>query len=292
MQIRELGPGWLEIHAPAKLNLFLEVLGKTDDGFHRLETVMCRISLYDTIWFQHLPDTTQLHLEVVPALDDIPTDERNLLVRAMRLLQQAHGMTTGARLRLFKRIPSQAGLGGGSADAAAALLLANHAWDLGLTREGLLSHAANLGSDVSFFLGDSPSVCRGRGEQLQRYEGAIPRHWVVVKPSWGLETAAVYRQLKLGGDPPRDLPASLSAEQCFNRLQPPALELRPELKQTQRRLREVGLIPWMSGSGSAFFAACRGSGQALRAANALRQRGEHEVYVTQSLIEGSPPAWA
>ena len=170
----------LVVQAPAKLNLFFEVLAKRSDGYHEIETLMCPIDLYDTLHFQEDP-SGQLELRcrrVFGAggpsgrgLDEVPEGPDNLVVRAVELVRRRTGVRRGAKLRLVKRIPAAAGLGGGSSDAAAALVAANEGWRLGRSRDELAQWAAELGSDVPFFLAGGPAVCRGRGERVTPVAG-------------------------------------------------------------------------------------------------------------------------
>ena len=170
----------LVIQAPAKLNLFFEVLAKRTDGYHEIETLMCPIDLFDTLHFQEDPNG-QLELRcrrVFGAggprgrgLHEVPDGPENLVLRAVDLVRRRAGVRRGARLLLVKRIPAAAGLGGGSSDAAAALVAANVGWQLGRSRDELAHWAAELGSDVPFFLVGGPAVCRGRGERVTPVAG-------------------------------------------------------------------------------------------------------------------------
>jgi 4-diphosphocytidyl-2-C-methyl-D-erythritol kinase len=162
MRSRWIGTA-LVIDAPAKLNLHLSVLGRRADGYHELETVMASIGLYDTLRLEPEQDG-RLELTCEGA-DSLAADESNLVLRAARLMAAEHGASPGARLRLLKRIPMQAGLGGGSSDAAAALVGLNLLWNLKLPSAELHRLAAMLGSDVNFFVDSTPlALCRGRGE--------------------------------------------------------------------------------------------------------------------------------
>ncbi|MFN0056654.1 MAG: 4-(cytidine 5'-diphospho)-2-C-methyl-D-erythritol kinase, partial [Planctomycetales bacterium] len=172
MHYREL-PTAVTVAAPAKLNLFLKVLGKREDGYHELETLMVSVGLYDTLQLKADPsgkielachDAGTLPPGALPR-ELPPADGTNLVVRAAQLLRQVTGTQQGARLELIKRIPMAAGLAGGSSDAAAALIGLNRLWRLDLTGRELHELAAQLGSDVPFFLCPTPAaICRGRGE--------------------------------------------------------------------------------------------------------------------------------
>jgi len=172
MLIRQDGAA-LRVDAPAKLNLFLEVLGRRDDGFHELETLMVTISLHDTLRFTEEPTPAiRLRCHGRGGVDGaVPAGDDNLVVRAAKLLQEHSGTSRGATIDLWKRIPLSAGLAGGSTDAAAALVALDRLWELGLAPEELLSLAAELGSDVAFFVRGVPAaICRGRGEEIHAVE--------------------------------------------------------------------------------------------------------------------------
>jgi len=149
------------LRASAKVNLALEVLGKRADGYHEIATVLQAVDLFDRIAVE-TADSLSLHTDD----PDLPTDEGNLVMRAARLLQKAAGIETGARIRLQKRIPVAAGLGGGSSDAAATLWGLSRLWKLRWPTARLQELAVELGMDVPFFLGAGRAVARGRGEQL------------------------------------------------------------------------------------------------------------------------------
>jgi 4-diphosphocytidyl-2-C-methyl-D-erythritol kinase len=190
----------IEIWTPAKLNLYLEVLGRRADGYHELETLMVPINLFDTLRLTPRNDA-RISLACHWAagfngssrLGDLPAGEQNLVYRAVSMLRDRAGIQLGVNLELCKRIPSAAGLGGGSSDAAAALLGANLLWNLGWNVDALSEVAAALGSDIPFFLHASPAICRGRGEQIELTEWMGPKDFVVLRPPQGLSTAEVYR---------------------------------------------------------------------------------------------------
>src|SRR5947209_6051624 len=151
------------VWAPAKVNLYLEVLAKRPDGYHELETLLVAVSLFDTLVFRDLP-SPELRLRC--NVRSLSTGPDNLIVRAARLLQQHARCARGADVRLVKRIPLAAGLAGGSTDAAATLAGLNRLWRLGLTQAELALLGAELGSDVAFFFATPAAWCTGRGEQV------------------------------------------------------------------------------------------------------------------------------
>jgi 4-diphosphocytidyl-2-C-methyl-D-erythritol kinase len=213
------------------------------------------------------------------SLGDLPTDEKNLVFRAVDLLRREAGIVAGADIELVKRIPSQAGLGGASSDAAAALLAANAGWRLGWSREQLAVLAARLGSDIPFFFCPGVAMCRGRGEKIEPL-GRVPPLWVVVvRPPEGLSTPAVFKACRVARQPidPQPVIDSLRAgdvrrlaSSMFNRLQEPAEQLSPavvHLRETFARTDCLG--HQMSGSGSSYFGICRNASHARRVAAQL-----------------------
>lgn len=290
----------LTVHTPAKLNLFLELHGKRSDGFHELETLMATVRLYDTLSFTS-DDAGDISLEEVQTTRRHPDDSKaaelppageNLVVRAARLLKRAAGTRMGARIRLLKRIPVASGLAGGSSDAAATLAALNRLWRLGLPRRRLQELAAELGSDVGFFLAEMPwAICRGRGEIIEPLHLPVTLQFVIVRPQTGLSTAEVYRHSGVS-DHPRNvssLIADLSRQRIgrmargmHNALQPAAERLNPEIPQIKRRFDDEPFAAHlMSGSGSACFGICFSRRQAARSAARLRAGTGWAVYAAQ-----------
>lgn len=190
---RSRGSRELVLRASAKVNLALEVLGKRADGYHEIATVLQAVDLFDRIAVV-TADTLSLHTDD----PDLPTDEGNLVMRAARLLQKAAGIETGARIRLQKRIPVAAGLGGGSSDAAATLWGLSRLWKLRWPTARLQELAVELGMDVPFFLGAGRAVARGRGEQLAPLPGGGGYALVLVNPRVPLSTREVYGRVPTG----------------------------------------------------------------------------------------------
>jgi 4-diphosphocytidyl-2-C-methyl-D-erythritol kinase len=287
------------IQTPAKLNLFFEVLGKRSDGYHEIETLMCPIGWYDTLCFE-TTSSEDVDLECQQGsvtsggsgFSEVPRDGRNLVLRAVELIRQRTGTKQGARLRLVKRIPTAAGLGGGSSDAAAALVAANLGWELGLSVPQLATMAAELGSDVPFFLNQGPAICRGRGEQIEPARGLGLLNFVVVRPPEGLATAAVYGVCRPAASarplqPLLDALRRGNARQAgclfFNRLQAAAEQLSPWVARLGRLLTgEDCLGHGMSGSGTAYFGLFRSALQARRVARRLLARGVGSVVAVRS----------
>ena len=170
----------VRVGAPAKVNLFLEVLARRSDGYHELATLMLAVSLYDTLEFtEEPPGATALHCDH-PSLSTGPD---NLICRAVDLVRRQSGRSDGVGIRLWKRIPMAAGLAGGSSDAAATLAGLNRLWRLGWDRGQLARLGAELGSDVSFFFAAPAAWCTGRGERIEPLRLGRPLDLVLVAPS-------------------------------------------------------------------------------------------------------------
>ncbi len=350
------------IQAPAKLNLFLEILGRRSDGFHELETLMATISIRDTLEFTATSDPS-LHLDChwsegleshriqlqkriqlekrnppgqqgqagreAPSLEgksvervaaeqvvaerevevmratahstslatatpweSLPPPEDNLVLRALDRLRRQAGVELGARVRLSKRIPSAAGLGGASSDAAAALWAANLAWQLDWSTDQLARLAAELGSDIPFFFSSGAAVCRGRGEEISELDGLPVLDFVVVRPAEGLSTADVYRRCH-----PADVARCSSdivnawrrgdraavGRLLHNGLQEPARQLSPAISQLQTAMEACGVLGHqLSGSGTSYFGLCRHVRHARQVAGRLRSQGLGAVYCASS----------
>ncbi len=254
----------LVFRASAKVNLTLEVVGKRPDGYHEVATVLQAVDLFDRVVVEDAPT-----LEFRSDDPDLPTDERNLMVRAARLLLEAAGIDRGARIRLVKRIPVAAGLGGGSSDAAATLVALNRIWGLRWPRGRLAELGARLGMDVPFFLGTSPAVGRGRGEMLEALDARGGHALVLVNPRVPLATRAVYEAVPAGwraeATGTRRMIRALSgrnearvAEALTNHLEPLAETLLPVIGRMKAALLAAGALgALMSGSGPTVFGLAR-----------------------------------
>jgi 4-diphosphocytidyl-2-C-methyl-D-erythritol kinase len=292
--------------APAKLNLYLEVLGRRDDGFHELETLLVPLRMYDSISMRATPSKPAVCLSLAVGLRSLaaqeqrllpPSDNDNLVVRALELLRARSGCTAGAEVELIKRIPMAAGLGGGSSDAAAALMLGNRAWRIDWPLEKLAPLAAELGSDIPFFLQSRPAICRGRGERVESIGAIRSTHFVLVQPPAGLSTAEVYREFaaisatrneqyrSAAALVPNLRQGNLSglAKQLKNSLQAAAARLSPWVEKTRAAFAGLDFIGHqLSGSGTCYFGICRHTQHARRLATTLRMQQLGLVYVTRS----------
>ena len=245
----------LDVPAPAKLNLFLHVTGRREDGYHLLQSVFMLIDWCDTLHFERL-DRDQLEREDLGA----PLPPEDLVLRAARALKEASGCRLGAHIAIEKRLPAEAGLGGGSSDAASTLLALNRLWDLNWPLSRLQAIGLRLGADVPFFLSGQHAWVEGIGEKIQPIALAEAA-WVVVKPASGLETARIFRDPNLERHTKTATMADFAAQPFDfgrNDLQPVAERLCPEVTQALDWLRTLGLQPRMTGSGSAVFASLHG----------------------------------
>ncbi|NQT15777.1 MAG: 4-(cytidine 5'-diphospho)-2-C-methyl-D-erythritol kinase [Planctomycetes bacterium] len=290
MQLHRSASGWV-VQAPAKLNLFFEVLAKRDDGFHEIETLVYPINLYDTLYLKEdSSGQTKLGCQRVSGiwgpkgsgLGDVPTGADNLVAKAVNLLKRRAATSLGATIRLVKRIPSAAGLGGGSSDAAAALAAANAAWKLGWSTAQLECLGAELGSDVPAFFAQGPAVCRGRGERTEPTANLGSLHFVVVRPPAGLATREVYRACCPAARPRGVTPLldslvrgdlARAGQRLFNRLELAASDLSPWIGRLQRELTRMDCPGHlMTGSGTCYFGLCRHARHARRVARRLEAR--------------------
>jgi 4-diphosphocytidyl-2-C-methyl-D-erythritol kinase len=285
-------PDHLVVWAPAKVNLYLEVLGKRPDGYHEIASVLVAVGLYDTLVFK---EESSGAVSLRCDRPGLSTGPENLVVRAAALLKQHTGCKRGARIRLIKRIPVAAGLAGGSSDAAAALAGLNLLWDLGLAKPELAAVGAALGSDVPFFFSTPAAWCTGRGEKVTPLKLANTLLFVLLCPAAGLSTADVYRAVTVPehpqkGEEIRQALAKGNVEEVgrrlHNRLQPVAERLCPEVADGFSLLKAQGPAgQLMSGSGTTLFALCRDTGEAARILQGLRsQQGLGRAHLVRSCV--------
>ena len=237
--------------APAKLNLFLHITGRRDDGYHLLQSVFMLIDWCDTLHFDVRDDGV---IEREDLNVTLPADD--LVMRAAQSLQRASGTPLGAHIAIEKHIPAQAGMGGGSSDAATTLLALNRLWNLNWPLSKLMPLGLALGADVPFFLGGHNAWVEGIGEKMTPIE-VPPARFAVVKPHAGLETAKIFRSPELQrATETATMPVFAVNPYGFGRndLQPVAQALCPEMTEALEWLGSFGLSPRMTGSGSAVFA--------------------------------------
>ncbi len=239
------------VPAPGKLNLFLHVTGRRSDGYHLLQSTFMLIDWWDVLHFDLREDGQLLRQDLGPSLPAL-----DLSLQAAHALQQASGTSLGALIRVQKNLPAEAGLGGGSSDAASTLLALNRLWGLNWPLSRLLPLGQQLGADVPFFLGGRNAWVQGIGEQLQPIE-LPPARFVVLKPQQGLSTATIFQDPTLVRDSQPATMLDFAAQPyAFGRndLQAVAQRLCPEVNQALKWLENQSLQPRMTGSGSAVFA--------------------------------------
>ena len=275
-----------DVPAPAKLNLFLHVVGRRADGYHLLQTVFRFIDLCDTLHFDVRQDG------VISRATDLPgvPEDQDLTVRAARALQQATGTRQGAQISLEKRIPQGGGLGGGSSDAASVLIALNKLWNTGLSRQDLMTLALPLGADVPVFVFGQSAFAQGIGEDLTAV--TLPeRAYLVAQPDASVPTVGIFSAPDLTRDSSYITMADFLASQTFlpsespkgsshgsprgsrhgnalygkNDLEPVVYRLYPEVLGASRWLAERGLPVRMSGSGACLFAEFSDASQAVLA---------------------------
>jgi 4-diphosphocytidyl-2-C-methyl-D-erythritol kinase len=264
--------------APAKVNLFLEVSGRRPDGYHEIATVMETIAAGDLVEVTHAAE-----LEVSADRADVPSGEGNVAWKIVRAAEARLGRPLPARVAITKRIPPGSGLGAGSSDAVAALLLVLELHGVRPPRGTLAAIAAAVGSDTAFFLEGGLALCTGRGELVRRLPRHGARHYVLVLPASQCSTAKVYGALEISG-PRRDPaplidalardPASgaaLDDAVLFNRLEAAAEQVYPEVLARRAHLSTLtGRAPHLSGSGGTFFFPCGTLREARDLAASLR----------------------
>ena len=258
----------LDVPAPAKLNLFLHITGRRDDGYHLLQSVFMLIDWCDRLHFDLRADGQISREDLTPG--SLPAED--LSVRAARALQAATGCTQGVHIGLEKCVPAEAGMGGGSSDAATTLLALNRLWELGLTRSQLSNIGLTLGADVPFFIGGRHAWVEGVGEKIASVQLPTAR-FVVVKPSGGASTQRIFGAPELKRDTKTATIQGFAANDSHedaqatgvvdiqkmlafghNDLQPVAQALCPDVGHCIRWLQDHGLQGRMTGSGTAVFA--------------------------------------
>jgi 4-diphosphocytidyl-2-C-methyl-D-erythritol kinase len=249
-----------EVGAPAKLNLFLHVVGRRADGMHLLQSLFVLIDWADTLHFERRDDGA-LHRHDLGAGAALPLDD--LCIRAARALQTASGCSYGVDIHLDKQVPAGAGMGGGSSDAASTLLALNHLWELHWPRARLAALALQLGADVPFFIGGRNAFVEGIGERLTPVEAPAVTY-AVLKPEASIETRTLFAHPRLRRDSApviltgsladASTTASLAGGYGRNDLQEPAEDECPAVAQAARLLQARFGNSRMTGSGSAVFA--------------------------------------
>ncbi|MCY8491472.1 4-(cytidine 5'-diphospho)-2-C-methyl-D-erythritol kinase [Bacillus atrophaeus] len=264
--------------APAKINLSLDVTKKRSDGYHEVEMIMTTIDLADRI---ELTEIAEDEVRVASHNRFVPDDQRNLAYQAAKLIKDRYKVKKGVSIMITKVIPVAAGLAGGSSDAAATLRGLNRLWKLNLSVEELAELGAEIGSDVSFCVYGGTALATGRGERI-RHISAPPHCWVILaKPTVGVSTAEVYRQLKLDKVEHPDVNGMIEAieEKSFqkvcgqlgNVLESVTLDMHPEVAMIKNQMKRFGAdAVLMSGSGPTVFGLVQYESKVQRIYNGLR----------------------
>lgn len=273
------------IFAPAKINLILDILGKRPDGYHDLWSIMQSVTLGDLV---EITPADQLILKIVNA--DLPADENNIVVKVANALRKAAGKNFGARITLYKKIPLEAGLAGGSTDGAAVLYGLNKLYKLNFTVKELAEIGAKIGADIPFCLNGGTALVEGIGERVTPLKPLLKGYFVLYKPPFGISTKDAY--LKLTGKnltlyrPDRqNFLKALEQEDLFkigqllkNVLELSASEIRPEIyKYKSELLKKNPLGVLMSGSGSTLFALTDSLRKAKEIYRSLTMPGEKYI---------------
>lgn len=272
-----------DVPAPAKLNLFLHITGRRSDGYHLLQSAFMLIDWCDTLHFEFRSDGKISREDLTSALP--PED---LIVRAAQALKASSGCLSGVHIGIEKRIPAQAGMGGGSSDAASTLLALNRLWGLNYSLEQLSQIGLKLGADVPFFLAGHNAWVEGVGEKLTPIELPASR-FLVVKPDAGLETKQIFSDPLLKRDSETAIISGFAADVYAygrNDLQSVAQRLCPGVTQALNWLASLGLKPRMTGSGSAVFA------HMLNEVDLINAPSEFQIKACNSLIIHPLAGWA
>jgi 4-diphosphocytidyl-2-C-methyl-D-erythritol kinase len=244
----------LELCSPAKLNLFLHIVGRRSDGYHLLQSVFQLIDWCDTVTLKLIPQNAVRRIDPIPGI----APEQDLVVRAANLLKDFCHIQTGVEISLQKNIPMGAGLGGGSSDAATTLIGLNALWDLKLDKQTLSILGLKLGADVPFFIFGKNAFVEGIGEQIQEI-ALETKDFLVIFPNQGIATASIFQDPELTRDhAPITIDGFLASPQLkqSNDCQAVAVRICPEVKQALDWISQAvpGSEPRMSGSGSSVFA--------------------------------------
>lgn len=240
----------LRVPSPAKLNLFLHIVGRRDNGYHNLQSIFQLINLYDWITFERLT-TDEIFIE---GLEQVEVRD-NLIFKAVQLLRPHAQNFTGLRIHLEKNIPMGAGLGGGSSNAGTTLLMVNQLWQCGLNIEQLAKYGEQLGADVPFFVYGQNAWVEGIGEQITPLELA-ENDYIILKPDCFISTQALFAEKNLTRDTPSYIFSDYQRQpqQFVNNFQPIVSQLYPEVKNALDYLEQFGQAK-LTGTGSCVFVA-------------------------------------
>lgn len=297
----------IKVLSPAKINLFLDVLSKREDGYHEIETVLQVIDIYDEVTLRDRKEG----IKIICPKEGVPRGKGNLAYQAAEVILKATHLDRGVEIEIKKEIPVAAGLGGGSSNAAAVLIGLKELWNLrSLNKERLQSLAKGLGMDVPFFIEGGRALGKGRGEELTPLREWKPFWLTIVVPDFKVSTAWVYQSLNLGLTRKRkqiriitnDLKTWSGRDWgsiLYNRLEEVTEKKYPRVRRIKERLRALGGVALMSGSGPAVFGIFPGRQQAERAGAIVEEEligspearkpgsGKEEVYVAKTFSGGA-----
>ena len=279
----------IKILTPAKVNLFLEILGKRNDGYHEIRSLIQPIRLFDTLWIKENPKGLEIRCPGHPELEN----ETNLVIRTIHLMEKELDRTLHFSIRLRKKIPIGAGLGGGSSDAAAVLSGINEWLGWPIQPDRLTAIAAQIGSDVPFFLSKGTALASGRGERLEPWP-IFPAWWyVLIYPGFSISTSWAYNQIKfpltrgkktINIKRLKSMEGTPGKDQFKNDLEGIIQPFFPILGKIKKALLEQGCFQaLMSGSGSTVFGIWETRKTAKEAYLQLKQQGWGEVFIAGGL---------
>jgi 4-diphosphocytidyl-2-C-methyl-D-erythritol kinase len=280
----------VRVLSPAKINLLLKVLGKRNDGYHELLTLMVPVTLFDTLYLEQAEESIELD---APGCGCSDTD--NLVFKAADLFRHKTEIKNGIKIRIDKKIPIGAGLGGGSSNAAHTLVALNKLFCTGIKENQLSEMAQELGADCPFFIHGRPAIMGGRGDSLLADTMIDDRVYLIVIPPFGISTARIFSEFKMPLTNSKDVfkieditKKSIAPERyLFNELEVSAFGLHPELKTVKEDLVRAGALgALMSGSGSAVFGVFEDAGHLEHAMIKLRKREGYEYIPTTRTLGG------
>jgi 4-diphosphocytidyl-2-C-methyl-D-erythritol kinase len=294
--VSELSAPLYVARCPAKVNLALHVIGRRPDGYHELDTIFQAVDLWDTLELRAAPEGLTVSCDA----PGVPTDDSNLVLRAAALLRERHGRAKdGAAFHLEKGIPTQAGLGGGSSDAAGALRLCARHWELELDEGKLQAIARELGADVPFFLRGGAARGRGRGDRLEPWSAGECRSMLLGMPPYGISTKQVFARLDARLTLPGNgvnlpilsahkLPVGNDFGLAVNDLEPVVFEGWPELRRFRDALLDAGAgTALLSGSGSTVYGIFGSTDRLDRAAERLASQFESWRLLRTASVESA-----
>ncbi|MFO7560131.1 MAG: 4-(cytidine 5'-diphospho)-2-C-methyl-D-erythritol kinase [Desulfobacterales bacterium] len=275
--------------SPAKINLFLKVTGKRADGYHNLHTLMCGITLFDTLLFEF----DQSNIRLCCSHPGVPEDNTNLAWKAADVFLRNMDSGCGMKITIEKKIPVGAGLGGGSSNAATVLKVLNRYFGLKFSDDQLRDMGLEIGADVPFFISGRPAVAEGVGEKLQIVDHLKPFHVLLVNPGFSVSTATVYKNLNLGLTKCEKKTTKFSfegisadiPEMLCNDLETVTAKMFPDIERAKSQLIQLGAEgALMSGSGPTVFGLFSDADQAGKAYREFNQFGEFNKFLAELIV--------